>query len=175
MRGHTSHRLGRRGLAVAVALLLVAFGALVGVAAASPGGGTVTAQTVADGVVASRVHIEGAVTLKTKGAMRVLESKNTNASLDWNAGWHSHSGPIVIVITEGAMLLRSSRDCAGTTYVAGEAFVEVTGVSYLPSNAGPGPLSWTTTQLIPVGAPTRVDQPDPCLGRGDDDGHGDDE
>ena len=175
MKGHASRRLGRRGLAAAAALVLVAFGTLVGVAAASPGGGTVTAQTVADGVVAHRVDIEGAVTLKTKGAMRVLEVKNTNASLDWNAGWHSHSGPIVIVITEGAMLLRSSRDCAGTTYVAGDAFVEKTGVSYLPSNAGPGPLSWTTTQLIPAGAPTRIDAPDPCLGHGDDGGHEGDE
>lgn len=175
MKGHPSRRLGRRGLAVAAALVLVAFGTLVGVAAATPGGGTVTAQTVADGVVAHRVHIEGAVTLKTKGAMRVLEAKSTDASLDWNAGWHSHSGPIVIVITKGAMLLRSSHDCAGTTYSAGDAFVEETGVSYLPSNAGPGPLSWTTTQLIPVGAPTRTDQPDPCLGHSDDDGHGVDE
>jgi hypothetical protein len=44
----------------------------------------------------------------------------------------------VIVFNESAMLLRSSHDCDGTTYTAGEAFVEKTGASYLPSNAGPG-------------------------------------
>ena len=175
MKLHSTHRLGRRGFAVAAAVLLVGSGTLVGVASASPGGGTVTAQVVADGVVSHRVHIEGAVELETKGAMRVLESKNTNASVDWNAGWHAHSGPIVIVITDGAMLLRSSHDCAGTIYRAGDAFVEKTGVSYLPSNAGPGPLSWTTTQLIPVGTPTRIDRPDPCVGHGNDHESGGDE
>ena len=175
MKQHPSHRPGRRGIAVFAALLLVVFGTLVGVAAATTGSGTVTAETVADGVVAGRVHIGGAVALKTKGPMRVLEVKNTNGSLDFSSGWHAHSGPIVVVITQGAMLLRSSRDCAGTTYMAGEAFVEETGVIYLASNAGPGPLNWTTTQLIPAGSPTRIDKPDPCLGHGNDDGHGGDE
>jgi quercetin dioxygenase-like cupin family protein len=50
-------------------------------------------------------------------------------SLDFDPGaevpWHTHPGPLVIGIAEGALTVTWSSDCEPRTYEAGEAFVDL--------------------------------------------------
>ena len=43
-----------------------------------------------------------------------------------HTGWHSHPGPVVVLIKSGAMSLYSADDptCAGRIYTAGQAFID---------------------------------------------------
>jgi quercetin dioxygenase-like cupin family protein len=38
--------------------------------------------------------------------------------------WHTHAGPVLVTVAQGALVYVSSDDCDEHTYVAGEAFVD---------------------------------------------------
>lgn len=41
-----------------------------------------------------------------------------------NFPWHTHAGPVLVTVAQGALVYVSSEDCEERTYAAGEAFVD---------------------------------------------------
>jgi quercetin dioxygenase-like cupin family protein len=68
------------------------------------------------------------------GVSRVMNVKNAadvivqNVTIEPGAqtGWHSHHGPVIVVVAAGTMTLYQADDptCTGETYNVGEAFVD---------------------------------------------------
>ena len=50
------------------------------------------------------------------------------AEVDWQpggtSGWHTHPGPVIVVIVDGAVDVVNADDCLARTYTAGEAFID---------------------------------------------------
>jgi quercetin dioxygenase-like cupin family protein len=80
-------------------------------------------------------------------------------------GWHTHSGPVMVVVTSGAFTMYHGDDpaCAPTVYSAGAAFIETGGPRdiHIGRNEGSIPVTWVATAIVPVGVAGRVDLPAP--------------
>ena len=93
------------------------------------------------------------------------------------SGWHSHPGPVLVVVKTGAITFYSVRahgddenenghhrddpDCSRTVHPAGTAFIEAGGHVVLAKNEGSTDATVTATYFVPAGAATRIDQPAP--------------
>lgn len=80
------------------------------------------------------------------------------------SGWHSHPGKVIIGVARGAITIYRDDDptCTGTTYSAGDVFIERPGVSYNGRNEGTVAAVVNVTYLgVPIGGSTRIDQPQP--------------
>jgi hypothetical protein len=83
----------------------------------------------------------------------------------FDSGWHTHPGPVIVQVQEGHFMLYQ-KSCAPTIVGPGEAYVEV---PELPIRAvAKGHIKWTTSMILPAGAPnmTVVSSPCPSHGRG---------
>lgn len=82
-----------------------------------------------------------------------------------NTGWHSHSGPVMVVVTSGSFTMYRGNDdqCQRTVYPAGRAFVEPGGLDdvHIGRNEGSVPVTWVATAILPVGVAGRIDAPSP--------------
>lgn len=84
-----------------------------------------------------------------------------------DTGWHSHHGPVVIVVTTGAMTLYDADDpgCTGHTYEAGEAFIDPgQDHVHIARNESGVPVELWVTFLMPGDDPQlspRIDEADP--------------
>ena len=82
-----------------------------------------------------------------------------------STGWHSHPGPVVVLIKSGALTFYSSEDptCTPRTYSAGQAFIDPgQGHVHLARNLGSQNVElWATYFDVPVGGPFRLDAPNP--------------
>jgi quercetin dioxygenase-like cupin family protein len=83
-----------------------------------------------------------------------------------HTGWHSHPGPVVVVIKTGALTFYSSEDptCTGRTYTAGQAFIDSgQGHVHIARNlsASENVELWATYFDGPPGGAFRVDAGDP--------------
>ena len=82
-----------------------------------------------------------------------------------STGWHSHPGPVVVLIKSGALTFYSSEDptCTPRTYSAGQAFIDRgQGHVHLARNLGGQNVElWATYFDVPVGGAFRLDAPDP--------------
>jgi len=143
----------RIGLAIAIAVLVG--GVWAGWALATPPSGFVGVQFGRSTFSHFRVN------QATEADIVVAE--NSVAPLGYS-GWHSHPGKVVVGVQRGSITLyRSDPKCTGTTYMAGEVFIEVPGYSYNAMNP-----STTTAAVVnatyfnvPVGGSVRIDQPQP--------------
>jgi len=127
-----------------------------GIALATPPSGTATAVTLADGNTANTVNVNIDPTkLRTKDSVEVFQVSNT-ADPGFSSGWHSHTGPVIVNVTAGALTFHEA-DCTVTTVTAPGAYIETTGQPILARNEGAVAAAWITTQIIPVGASHRVD------------------
>jgi quercetin dioxygenase-like cupin family protein len=109
-----------------------------------------------------RAHTEFLdVRLDSKGPVDVVVGSNRLAP-GGTVGWHTHTGPVIVLIRKGAMTLYDE-DCTPHVVFAGEAFVEnITGDhAHTARNEGIEDLEWTGTSFVPVGFPGRIDQPAP--------------
>jgi quercetin dioxygenase-like cupin family protein len=70
-------------------------------------------------------------------------------------GWHTHPGPVVVVITAGELALYGPDQCR-TAYPAGSAYVALPDTLYDLRNEGPEALQLTFTGLIPAGQAATV-------------------
>ena len=138
------------GLAASIVL------AAVGIAMATPPGGTSTAVTIADGNTANSVNINVDPTkLRTKESVEVFQVSNT-AQPGFTSGWHVHTGPVIVNVTAGSLTFYEA-DCTTTTVTAPGAYIETTAQPILARNEGSVGAAWVSTQIIPIGAPRRVD------------------
>jgi hypothetical protein len=149
--------------------------------------------TVASGFVSTPVargsseafHIRSTdgfdVEIKTKDSTDIAVS-NVVVAPGGSSGWHSHPGPVLVVVKTGAITFYragkhsgldgddENRDngakgptCTRTVYPAGSAFVEVPAPGHvmLAKNEGSIEATVTATYFAPPGAALRIDKPWP--------------
>lgn len=83
-----------------------------------------------------------------------------------HTGWHSHPGPVVVLIKSGEMTFYSGEDprCTPRTYSAGQAFVDSgQGHVHIAKNLSTTENLelWATYFDVPPGAAFRIDAPNP--------------
>ncbi len=83
-----------------------------------------------------------------------------------SAGWHSHPGPVLVVVKSGTITRYSADNpgCAADVYGPGTSFFEHGGVVHNATNQGAEPVVAVATFLAPAGAALRIDaaKPDNC-------------
>jgi len=96
---------------------------------------------------------------KTKGASDLYVQSNL-----WvpggTSGWHTHPGHSLITVTAGTVTAYDGHDptCTPTVYTVGMTFVDEGGDHvHVLRNEGTVEARTITVQLIPAGAPRRVD------------------
>ena len=78
-----------------------------------------------------------------------------------HTGWHSHPGPSIISVVSGQATQYTEDDLDGTVYAAGTAFVDEGTDAHIIVNEGNTDLILAAFQILPKGAPRRIDQPAP--------------
>ena len=103
--------------------------------------------------------------LKTKGDSDVYVVENTVAP-GGHSGWHYHPGPSLVTVKSGTATFYDGDDptCTGRVFEAGTGVVDDSvdpSHVHLLRNNGNVPLVTITFQIVPAGAPRRIDAPDP--------------
>ena len=158
----------RQLVRAAVVILLGA--ALGGVALATPGSGIVSATVVAWGTFQDTVDLKLKVGGNPNDVIHVPGAQDTVMQQviiapGGHTGWHSHPGPVVVLITSGTLTFYDGDDlsCSPRTYSAGDAFVDSgQGHVHIARNEGSTNLVlWATFFDVPPGGPFRIDRQDP--------------
>ncbi len=160
-----------------LAVLLVAAAAvstamvLAGVALATPNSGILLNNVVARAGFADPVDLKFKVT--TANGQEVIHVRNAQETVMQQVviapggytGWHTHPGPVLVLVKAGALTLYSSEDptCVGRTYTAGQAFIDRgQGHVHIGRNEGSENLEiWSAYFDVPPGLPFRIDAPNP--------------
>lgn len=154
---------------------------------------TAPSFTVASGFASTQVargtaeafHIRSTdgfdVEIKTKDNTDIAVS-NVVVSSGGSSGWHSHPGPVLVVVKTGTITFyragkhggqngddenghngTNAQTCSRTDYPAGSAFVEVPAPGHvmLAKNEGSTEATVTATYFAPPGAALRIDKPWP--------------
>ena len=102
------------------------------------------------------------VDLKSKDNSDVLVT-NLAIAAGGHSGWHSHPGPVLVIVKTGAVTLYHANDptCTGTRYTAGSVFVEAGGVVHIARNEGSVDETMVASSFLPAGAPGRIDEEAP--------------
>jgi quercetin dioxygenase-like cupin family protein len=104
--------------------------------------------------------------LKTKGLSDLYVQQNVFKP-GGTSGWHTHPGPSLITVTQGTVTVYDGDDptCTPHEYSAssqGTGFVDIGGGAvHVIRNEGSVDAQTIVVQLIPTGAPRRIDSPDP--------------
>lgn len=160
----------RKNIAVGVLTAVVGAGAMVSVMA-TPGSGVLSAPVLARGAFADEVDIKFKTSGNEAAVLHVPRARDTVVqSIDiapgGHTGWHSHPGPVVVVVAVGQLTFYSSDDptCSPKVYSAGQAFVDSgQGHVHIARNE----LQDQNTRLlatyfdVPPGAGFRIDAPRP--------------
>ena len=158
-----------KGWHLALAALIAAL--FSSVAVATPGSGVVSAPVHAR---ASFVDPTG-VKFTIKGPnQKVIQVNNAQENViqqiviapGGHTGWHSHPGPVVVLIKSGQMSFYDADDptCAVRTYTAGQAFIDAgQGHVHIARNesATENLELWATYFDVPPGGAFRIDAPNP--------------
>ena len=79
-----------------------------------------------------------------------------------HGGWHSHPGPSIITVKSGtASFYDECDDFIPHAHAAGTGFVEDAGCVHLLANEASVDLEVVVVQIVPLGAPRRIDEPAP--------------
>ena len=80
-----------------------------------------------------------------------------------HSGWHSHPGPVFILVKTGEMTFYESDDphCQPIRRKAGEGFLDVGDHAHIARNESGAPAQTVVTYLVLQGAALRNDQPAP--------------
>ena len=102
------------------------------------------------------------VKLKTKGLSDVYVTSITIKPGGYS-GWHSHPGPSILSVKSGTLTLYD--DCIDPTipnvFEAGDALVEDAECVHNVKNEGDTDLVFIVIQIVPLGAPRRIDESAP--------------
>ena len=145
-------------------LVASAFGGIaLSLAWATDGSGGASILT-AGPVLLDEIDIKGEtdtheIELKTRGLWE-CRSVHFHIAPGGHTGWHSHPGPVFVMIEAGTMTLEQS-DGSIAVYPEGTGFVEDPDRVHIASNEGDIELEFDAFILIPLGAPVRVDEPAP--------------
>ncbi|CAN5751156.1 hypothetical protein BH20VER1_BH20VER1_07340 [soil metagenome] len=142
---------------------------------------TVAVATPPSGIISGPVHARASfvdptdIKFKIRGArgQEVIQVNNAQDMViqqiiigpGGHAGWHSHPGPVVVLIKSGTMSFYDSEDptCTVRYYTAGQAFVDSgQGHVHIARNEGNQNLElWATYFDVPPGGAFRIDAPNP--------------
>jgi mannose-6-phosphate isomerase-like protein (cupin superfamily) len=103
------------------------------------------------------------VKLKTKDDSDVYVVSNTVLP-GGHSGWHTHPGPSLITVKEGTATFYDADDptCTPHVYPAGTGVIDRgDGHVHILRNEGSVDLVTIAVQILPAGAPRRIDAPDP--------------
>ena len=131
---------------------------------ATPGSG-ITSTNISGPVVLGSITVKSEsdvneVEIKTNGFSDVYVVHNTIAP-GGHTGWHSHPGPSIISVVSGQATNYHDDDPIGTIYPAGTAFVDDGAHAHMVRNEGDTDLVLVAFQILPMGAPRRIDEPAP--------------
>ena len=150
------------GIAVVVTSLVVT-------ALATPASGIVSATILARASFVDPVDMK----LKIKGEHQdVLQAPDAQETViqqviiapGGSTGWHSHPGPVVVLVKAGELSFFSAEDptCTPTVYSAGQAFIEPGHGVGLARNLGTDNVElWAVYFDVPAGGAFRLDAADP--------------
>lgn len=99
------------------------------------------------------------IELKTKGLSDVYMTRFTLAP-GAHGGWHSHPGPSIIAVESGTATFYDDCDDFQTPhdFPEGTGFVEDAGCVHILVNEGDVDLEVVVMQIVPFGAPRRIDE-----------------
>jgi quercetin dioxygenase-like cupin family protein len=155
----------RHTLFIAVMVALIGAWSVAGFAVATDASG-VTSTTIATGNLddVSFVVKNGRwmTQLRTKGQTDVAVVENRVAP-GGSFGWHSHPGPSIILVKQGTITFYRADDptCTPQVYRQGDAFIDQGTDVHIGINNGTEELVVIVTRLLPDGAKSRDDAPDP--------------
>jgi hypothetical protein len=157
MNLNRKHKTRAAVLAGAVAAALIAVGAALAITSTVLADG----NTVNDGKFVSE---RGAIKLKTGGSVRVRDILTTGAPPGFSSGWHTHPGPVLVVMTPTSVgsLTLYDEHCNPTTIGANQAYIEKPNSPILGRNDSASNADWVTTMILPVGVPFTVPVDPPC-------------
>jgi hypothetical protein len=77
------------------------------------------------------------------------------------SGWHSHPGPVFIMVVEGAMTFYESNDpnCTPVVRYAGEGYLDTGEHAHIARNETTAPAKNVVTYFAPPGSALRFDEP----------------
>jgi quercetin dioxygenase-like cupin family protein len=153
-------------------LIALALVALAAPAVATPPEGILSAIVFARASFADPTDVKFKINLPGPGreVIRVNNSQETVVQQiviapGGHTGWHSHPGPVVVLIKSGEMSFYDSEDptCTVRTYSVGEAFIDSgQGHVHIARNEGTENLElWATYFDVPPGGPFRIDADNP--------------
>ena len=162
-----------KGRQLALAAIVAAFSAVAVAAALTP-------SSMVSGVIFARASFADQTDIKFKIKGQGQEVINVNNAGDTvmqkvviapggHTGWHSHPGPVVVLVGSGEMSFYDSEDptCTVRTYSAGQAFVDSgQGHVHIARNEGSVPLELYVTYFdvtpgVPAPGAFRIDAPNP--------------
>ena len=160
--------MGKSRAALPVALVLVV-AALAAVARATPPSGILSSPVMARAAFVDRVDLKFTVQASHDGAevVRVNGAQDTVMQQivfgpGGQTGWHSHPGPVVVLVKSGELTFYAEDDptCTGRTYSAGQAFVD-SGQGHVHTARNLSPTQntelWATYFDVPPGGAFRLD------------------
>jgi quercetin dioxygenase-like cupin family protein len=155
------------------------------VAAGVAAAGVVVAATLV--VVPAKGTPPSGVSIAPLAPVAILNEINDNAKTgDWKAkvethglsnldinevtiqpggtlGWHSHPGPSFVIVKSGTASFYQGDDetCTPRVIPAGSSLFEPANTVHIVRNEGSVPLVNVVVQIVPLGAPRLISQPDP--------------
>ncbi len=155
--------------------------ALAAIVAALSTAAVATVLTPSSGVVSALVFARASfadptdLKFKVKGqSQEVINVNNAQETViqqvviapGGSTGWHSHPGPVVVLIKSGQMSFYDSEDptCTVRTYSAGQAFIDSgQGHVHIARNESQSQVLdiWVTYFDVPQGGAFRIDAPNP--------------
>ncbi|HUE72288.1 MAG TPA: cupin domain-containing protein [Pirellulaceae bacterium] len=156
-------------LMLAGVLVASAFGAIaVGIAWATPSSapGTITPTVISGPVVLDAIDVkiedeDYELELRTDGLSdaRVVHFRVTPGGF---FGWHTHPGPVFVMVTAGTLTYYAADAADGVDYEAGTGFVDAGGGHVHDArNHGDVDVELVAFFLTPLGTPIRIDAPAP--------------
>lgn len=159
---------GRLGFLLTVAAISTVLAA---VSMATPPSGIVSATVMARAGFVDPVDIRFKIHGQDHEVVHVRNAQETvvqNFILGpgGQTGWHSHPGPVVVLVKAGELTLYSGDDptCTGRTYSAGQAFIDTgQGHVHIARNLSQSENTelWVTYFDVPPGGAFRIDAPNP--------------
>ena len=152
-------------VASATVMVLVFAGSALG----TPGGNVISAPILVRGDFIDRVDVkvkferDGSTVISNAPDAGEVVVQEVTIGPGGTTGWHSHPGPVVVVIKQGTLtyVRADGGVCTSTPYSAGTAFVDPgQGHAHTAFNLGAENLVLIATYFdVPVGGSPRIDVP----------------
>ena len=126
----------------------------------------VTTTIISGPTQLGEVHLKSesevnSVKIKTEGVSDVYVVYNKIAP-GGHTGWHSHPGPSIISVRSGTATEYHAEDpTTPIVHQAGTSFVDDGEGAHIIVNQGTTDLELVAFQILPTGAPRRIDEPAP--------------